>query len=356
MRKHTSIPVPRVWAHGKHALLPSDPQAAQPYLLCDFIAGQAVTMKRIVNATPKERMGFFADLVGIYAQLYKLRFSVAGSPMPSVDGDVGPHVGGLLTMAGNELQLSTRNDLPKPRILYSAKSYVQYQLDVLAKSSRLPLIDARLQDARDQLFAVHHVELKVHELASDSQSDNTDPFILTHPDLHYGNIIVDENFRIQGVIDWEFTGPVPQWQFTPPAWVTGHDGHGILGPPLEITGDFQKALEMSEHKELKNHWKKSGGSDSLFATAQILCRPTKLQRLFDDFLFPGINDSSQDDMISRFFADQKNTALAEEADQLLSASKRYTAYLKANGLFDDIEEEETRLAEISAKMCQILDM
>ncbi|OAA77889.1 phosphotransferase enzyme family protein [Akanthomyces lecanii RCEF 1005] len=186
------------------------------------------------------------------------------------------------------------------------------------------------------------------------QSDDSDTFVLTHPDLHYANIIVDEGLKIQGIIDWECASTIAQYLFTPPAWVTGHEGRGLLFPLREINDDFRKALELSEHQESKNHWRLHEESSVHLATAQILCRPNKLERLFYEYIFSAMFTGSHDEVISLFFADDKNLALAEEVDQQLKASERYTAYLEESGLYAYIEEERARTGEVEARIMKIL--
>ncbi|CAK7271447.1 hypothetical protein SEPCBS119000_004609 [Sporothrix epigloea] len=42
-----------------------------------------------------------------------------------------------------------------------------------------------------------------------SRLTSTSPFVLSHPDLHFGNIFVDEDFNITSIIDWSSTTTVP---------------------------------------------------------------------------------------------------------------------------------------------------
>lgn len=232
---------------------------------------------------------------------------------------------------------------------------MKYQLDSVSKSARLPLIDGTLSDVRDQVFALYHLKLKTREIMRDLQSDDSDTFVLTHPDLHYANIIVDEGLKIQGIIDWEFARTVPQHLFTPPAWMTGHDGRERRRPPKVISDDCQKALQLSTDEELKSHWRMDDRCGALFATAQIFSHPTKLERLFYQSIFPAMfwGGRGQDEVISHFFDDDENAALAADAERQLRSSERYTAYLKESGLYADMEEDAARSAEMRAGMLQM---
>ncbi|KAM3511223.1 hypothetical protein MY11210_005159 [Beauveria gryllotalpidicola] len=300
--------------------------AGQKYKAKQPRLSHSLTMKHVLQAKPEQRLKLFSDLISIYSQIFQLRFPVAGSLMPSSEKHDGPRVDGLLSMAENELVVST---------------------------PRLPLIGGTLNEVRDQVFALDQLELEARRSVGDLRANEGASFILTHPDLHYANIIVDEEVRIQGIIDWEFAGTVPQHLFTPPAWTTGHDGRGCLRPPKEIVSGFQTALRLSKDEELKSHWKRIGQPVTL-ATAQIFCHPTKLERLFYDFVFPRMYRGSRDEVVSFFFSGDKNAGLAAQAEKQLRRSERYTSYLQEHGLYDDIEEEKARLTDMTAKILDIL--
>jgi isoamyl acetate esterase len=74
------------------------------------------------------------------------------------------------------------------------------------------------------------------------------PFPLSHPDLHYNNILVDEKYNITGIIDWSGVTTVPQEVFAAIP--------GFRCPPVSDEGSaysfclelFIKALRQVEHK------------------------------------------------------------------------------------------------------------
>lgn len=76
------------------------------------------------------------------------------------------------------------------------------------------------------------------------------PFPLSHPDLHYNNILVDDQYNITGIIDWSGVMTVPQEVF---AAVPGFrcppqsDERAAYELCLEL---FIKALRQREHKLL----------------------------------------------------------------------------------------------------------
>ncbi|TQV97750.1 phosphotransferase [Cordyceps javanica] len=209
VRENTAIPVPRVWAYGKDAQILKDPCQAQHYLLCDYMPGQCLTQRTLKQATSEQRIELFSQLIGIYAQLYSLEFPFATSLLPR--GQLSsPCFSRLLTMARNELHLSAGKSLSKPQILQSTNDFIQHQLGVLSGFCRRPLINSTLADERERVFAHHHIQLELDTIKHCVPSSDGDPFVLTHPDMHYGNIVVNKGLNIVGIIDWEFSGTVPR--------------------------------------------------------------------------------------------------------------------------------------------------
>lgn len=50
---------------------------------------------------------------------------------------------------------------------------------------------------------------KVGELASDITAQDLGPFPLFHVDFGHNNIVVDDDYNVLGVIDWEHAYSVP---------------------------------------------------------------------------------------------------------------------------------------------------
>jgi aminoglycoside phosphotransferase (APT) family kinase protein len=82
---------------------------------------------------------------------------------------------------------------------------------------------------------------------------NAAPWVLNHIDLHGGNIIVDEQFIIKGIIDWDFTVAAPlqkaaTWpkllQYTPGAVPYGHSDQFMSHP-----ADQEIFLQLLRQKE-----------------------------------------------------------------------------------------------------------
>ncbi|KJK74918.1 hypothetical protein H634G_09752 [Metarhizium anisopliae BRIP 53293] len=76
--------------------------------------------------------------------------------------------------------------------------------------------------------------------------------------------MVDDDFHILGIIDWEFTSTIPQQIYIPPPWITGHDPDTLLmvtGVPRDqIWLEFRRVLEelhKTSSEQMELHIQKS---------------------------------------------------------------------------------------------------
>lgn len=85
------------------------------------------------------------------------------------------------------------------------------------------------------LYSIQNFPKRLQELASGgriSTRNNTGPFPLYHPDLYHSNIIVDESYKVLGVIDWEGACTVPWEIIQPPLFLT------TVPPAMDDTGKY----------------------------------------------------------------------------------------------------------------------
>ncbi|KAL6895409.1 hypothetical protein HDV57DRAFT_8375 [Trichoderma longibrachiatum] len=132
-----------------------------------------------------------------------------------------------------------------------------------------------------ELFAIDSLTNQASTLFDSSKPEM--PFILAHQDMRCSNIIVTEEFHINGIIDWEFSSTIPRHLFTRPLWITGHDLDAMLAYPVrvpitltEICFEFRQVLETKSAipdncVQLMETWKHR--SEQLFPVAQILRHP-----------------------------------------------------------------------------------
>ena len=162
----------------------------------------------------------------------------------------------------------------------------------------------------------------------------------THPGLRVDNLIVDDKFRILGVIDWEFSDTVPPHAFLLPPWTTGYD-IGSITSKLDLPPKFMDVLSPRKqlspaHALLAQDW---GIQDKFrLPMAYIFLDPSDPVFVFSRILFPTLFERSRDKVVSRFFEDPGNKELQSALVCRLRASGRYTRDLVDHNLFDDEEE------------------
>lgn len=268
-------------------------------MIIDYIPGRSLDKNTFRQTTSEQRLGFYEDLIGILSELRRLEFSTAGSLLLNTDRSSQPAVGGALSIPANELQ-RYRNGYAKAGPFSTAKEFIGYQHQILSGTYNLPAANSTLESIMHERFALDKVSEQLLDL-SDSQW-NQGPFILAHQDLRHSNVIVNEDFRMLGIIDWEFTGPIPLQLFTPPPWITGHDLDGMdASQRSTLSSDFltvpEKASKSSVNvARLKKDWGVQG-SVSL-AIAQILRRPSCLEAVYYKFIFPTMFSAEVDQVVS----------------------------------------------------------
>lgn len=222
----------------------------------DFIHGQQLHTRTVFHAAEYQRRNLYTDLIDILAQLRKLEFSAAGSLMPSPDnagGELNPILSPFLSMTVNEFERK-REQPVSTEIFTSVKRFIDLHSHILSETFQLPAEELERRQAKMELFALDSVSKEIQKRTKLQEPNR--PFILAYPDLRCGNIIVDDNFYILSIIDWEFTSIIPQQLFIPPLWITGHDPDTLLmvtGVPRgQIWLEFSRVLE--ELHETSSGW------------------------------------------------------------------------------------------------------
>ncbi|PGH12393.1 hypothetical protein AJ79_04341 [Helicocarpus griseus UAMH5409] len=74
---------------------------------------------------------------------------------------------------------------------------------------------------------------------------NHGPFILSHSDLATRNIMIDDDYNIIAILDWEWSHTVPVQLFVPPSWLANTEWGGVPNPSSEEY--FTAAHEFVSH-------------------------------------------------------------------------------------------------------------
>lgn len=365
VRDHTNIPIPRVYAYGRSRLR-RDTSAHQVFIVLDYINGQPLTKKMLRDSSEDCRRQFFGKVVDVFAQLRRLEFPRGGSLMPNatvgtwprlqkliflreesftpqstMDLEFGPKIVGAFSMRKNELQV---DGYTAPRFTATtAKEFFEEQYHLLQYMWKMPSQELGREEAEREEFALHALSLEKTQNTFGVKADSSgDSFCLSHPDLRVDNIIVDDELRIRGVIDWEFSVTVPRHAFLPPSWITGHDTGSIVSK-VDFLSEFMSVLlsrkqKSSSHSQLAQDW--DFRDDFRLPMAYILLDPSDLVLLFYRYIYPRLYDKPRDKVVPSFFQHPENKELQVGLERRLRASERYTQYLKQNNLFDDKEELE----------------
>ncbi|OAA63701.1 phosphotransferase enzyme family protein [Niveomyces insectorum RCEF 264] len=353
IQQKTRIPVPRIRAYGRDPRLIKNENMAegidnaregQGYIISDFVDGASLDKKLLTTAEPERRHAFCAQMLSFLAGLRRLEFAKIGSLLPGNDDDetTTATLGPILSMSDNILRIP-----PTPVLAFSA-DYLRHGFAVTAEFFSDPIGQLEIEDARKELYVLHKLEPLFLGLVSRHLDHG--PFILQHLDLRAHNILVDDQLRIQAVLDWEFTSTVPLPIFTPPSWITGHnakDTRGVLHRDFR-TVLHSKAKEDPLYQQLESEWYGEGGNEApekplsiettkRFCIAHILRQPSEAIEIFDDFLDTiddptCTTDEKKNARLARFFED--HPLLEVEAQRRCKQSQAYTRYLADNGLFE----------------------
>ncbi|CRK18997.1 hypothetical protein BN1723_011735, partial [Verticillium longisporum] len=357
---NTQIPVPHIHAYGRQASL-TDHAGTQMFIISDFIPGHALDKKLLTEAKPAHRTQFYSHLIDILAELRALEFPSIGSLLPDSTSVSCPNLGPVISMLSVMLRQPPRRTVSSASVrqppcgpFSSAKEYLSYQFRTLSEFFLLPVPDHTVEDIKEEIFALHHMERLFHQVIDPPFDEG--PFVLQHLDLRAANIVVDENLAIRGIIDWEFASTIPRQLFTPPSWITGHD-------PAEANNqahvDFRNILdEKSKASDrcdrLRTEWygerdSNANPTSNAFCIAHVLRRPTDLVDVFHAFWTQRDAGKHIDDLISDYF--NENQALSAEAQRRAEQCEHYTNSLKMKGLYEtDIDRLLAESRALTAKL------
>ncbi|RSL53810.1 hypothetical protein CEP54_010192 [Fusarium duplospermum] len=334
IQENTQIPIPRVHAHGQ-AQLSHDNSPKQAFMILDQIEGQQLVERQLLASSEEHRRRFYSELIDIYTQLRSLEFSAAGSLMPAQpQGSASaPVIVGAFSIPINELKIQGYS--PQPSLSRSTAEFMSQQRRLLRDFYLLPTQSLDRQTAELELFALHSVgQIPV---AVDRQHE---PFVLSHTDLRWSNIMVDHELHIVGIIDWEWAGTVPASNLIPPSWITV-SGHYFA----EFRSVLASKYASSPHSKLLSEWNCEYTITSW--VIEIFRNPHHLVSIFYTFIYPKIFTEPRQEVVPEYFCRRQKQL---ELKRLLQSSERHTKYLIENNLFIDDDDEEGRRAIIGVQV------
>ncbi|RSL82728.1 hypothetical protein CEP52_016889 [Fusarium oligoseptatum] len=332
IRRNTNIPVPRVYAYGRSQLRRGTSEL-QVFMIMEQIEGHPLTREALETSLETHRRFFLEQLVDVFAELRKLSFTRGGSLMPSNNDDgIGPEnppdIIGAFSIRKNELQAAGYR--VSRIVTTSAKEFLDEQVRILKHMWTMPYNNLDREQAEREEFAQQFIcQPEVRDriyISTTSQS-----FFLAHPDLRPGNILVDDDLKICGIIDWEYTASVPQCASAPPTWITGNDT-GLANLPSEFTCVLSSMRDKSKyHSQLATEW--CARDPLAWSLTHILIDPAELDFVFWKRVMPSITRLCDIPI-------PDDVQLQADVDRRLEVSRRFSQYLDENNLHVEGREEE----------------
>ncbi|KAJ5573576.1 uncharacterized protein N7459_008003 [Penicillium hispanicum] len=262
--EHTSIPIPRVIAHGTSE---ENPTGLGPFIIMNWIEGTKMSdilkkdgmpVKQEVldpDLDPQILRNLYSQMADVLLELWSLEFDSIGT-LGQSSGEVAI-MQGPQTLEMNELMRTSgiSKDAFTSDVYHSSTDYI---------ASLLHLQSLQLEEQRNSIYdtvdcrekyTCRHL-MKSLALNFIHESDNHGPFRLFCDDMGPGNVLVNDSLQITGVIDWEFcyaapsqfASGIPWWLLLrqPESIVNQKGADGFLAEFLPKAEIFLQALEEKE--------------------------------------------------------------------------------------------------------------
>ncbi|KNG86154.1 hypothetical protein ANOM_006593 [Aspergillus nomiae NRRL 13137] len=216
LRRKTTMPIPTVFSFS--ATLDND--LGCPYILMQYIDGKStrhVWFNEELDAATLERhrTQVLLDLSKIMLQLNQFTFSEAGSP--TFDNSNNPIGVGPLRVIDMPAMLEElrKNDV--------WDTIIQSEIEPSSDPKAWMLCMFERHEPPDDKFSQGAHRLLKHFIEWLPWSEFTkEPFVLTHPDFNFQNILVSDEGKVCALIDWEGVSTVPRFLGNEryPSWLT----------------------------------------------------------------------------------------------------------------------------------------
>ncbi|RDA95140.1 hypothetical protein CP533_1869 [Ophiocordyceps camponoti-saundersi (nom. inval.)] len=231
----TAVPTPKVYDFQlEHPGNPVGPA----FILMEKLPGKPLEWS---TATPEQKQRVMSQLADVHLELHKHPFRSFGSLDTPGDSHIGPFARESLTTF-TKSGMQTIGPCCDLQDYYT--SYVKLILNLILEEE---LYSGQPVDA----YLIHRFLLDLVPLVVPS-SQNEKNFYLKHADDKGDHILVDDQFNITGLIDWEWAHIAPpQYAFNSPTCLLPvaefYDGNNSLGDDEII---FSRLLEEKGHSEL----------------------------------------------------------------------------------------------------------
>ncbi|KAK1248315.1 hypothetical protein MKX08_006535 [Trichoderma sp. CBMAI-0020] len=195
----TNVPVPRVFDFALEH--PGNPVGVG-FILMEKLPGKALQW---ATATLKQKQKVMQQMMDIYIELHKYPFQLFGSLNNDTSGAY--RVGAIAQEVFMDFEHSTM------RTTGPFSSPEQYYYSLLQKILESIVQEEMYSQMAVDAYLIHRflIDLVPSVISSHSQSSDQ-VFYLKHTDDKGDHILVDQDFNITGIIDWEWAQTAPAFQ------------------------------------------------------------------------------------------------------------------------------------------------
>ncbi|KAJ5689501.1 hypothetical protein N7462_003893 [Penicillium macrosclerotiorum] len=202
VKENTQIPVPGVYEYD----LTYTNALGTPYIFMEYIPGKPYPFPFNDQRRIKDR-----DLLEIHRQLTKFAWQLAEKPFNSI---------GQLRFASEPGKVTVGPIIDRKDRIYgpfeSSRSFYRKRAQIVYNFEKGRQEAEGSSDVSDGMdSAALHVRAAEH---AGKESLDTGPFFLQHADMHWQNLLFDDECKIIGVIDWEWAQTVPLDSFNILPW------------------------------------------------------------------------------------------------------------------------------------------
>ncbi|KAJ3474620.1 hypothetical protein NLG97_g9761 [Lecanicillium saksenae] len=235
----TAVPAPKVY---DYALEQSDNPVGVGYILMAKLPGKPLDWPA---ATPDQRRKVMDQLADLQIEIFKYPLPVLGSMNTPGSAEIGGSAHEmLLSVMGDQLQSCSPFHLAEAHRTH----ILQLTLHRILKEE---MYTQRCVDA----YLIHRFLLDLVPKLTPAHQNTDGNFYLKHGDDKGDHILVDENFNITGVIDWEWAHTAaPADAFNSPIGLLPvadfYVGKGVVGEDEAV---FAQILEAKGYGSLARH-------------------------------------------------------------------------------------------------------
>lgn len=213
----TGVPAPKVYCYELEG---SENIVGTSYVLMEKMPGKPLDWN---GADEDQRRKVMEQLADIYLELEQHPLQMTGSVVPSVVDSCQPEAAAFAQVPWFKSPEDALGPFSTLREAYTAIITQQLQTIENHEISSLPIDNA----------LVFMWQLSMIDRLVDSSTSKSGPFYLKHQDDKGDHILVDENYNITGIIDWEFaSAEAKELAFSSPCmmWPVGtfYEGHNDL--------------------------------------------------------------------------------------------------------------------------------